>query len=363
MTGARSAPGRLHRLRAILDARDCTHCVAAGVDHAVHLTGYFRYMGAPTAVVIGPNEERTLVVARFELPAAEEGAEADAVVGYGSDDLLDAAPLKALATACRELVGPSPVAVAGPAAFRSALGRSIDIVDVEPDLISVRRVKDGDELDRIRDAFELALVGQSAVESLLDEGRTEIELFTAGHAAAQEAAGAPVEYLGALASGSNTSLMAPPLHVPGAMRVAPGSAVLCDIAIRHRGYWGDTTRTYASDDDTASAAAALGAILDETAAGLRPGRRVDDVYSDMNATIVERLPGAAFPHHGGHGIGIGVGDDPQIIPSERSLVEEGMVFAIEPGAYWRESHGARVENTYVVRSSGGELISDKASGR
>jgi Xaa-Pro aminopeptidase len=57
-----------------------------------------------------------------------------------------------------------------------------------------------------------------------------------------------------------------------------------------------------------------------------------------------------------------VGEDPQIIPDEYSLVQEGMAFAIEPGAYWPGRFGARVENTYVVRRAGAELISGDCTG-
>lgn len=344
-----------------MDARDCAYGVVAGVDHTCHLTGYFRYMGTPAAVIVGPNAERTVVVARFEVAAAENEVDADAVVGYGSDDLLDFVPMRALATACRELVPSSRVAIAGHPGFTSLLGEGLEPVDITPDLMLLRRVKDDDELDRIQAAFELALIGQRAVEALLDQGLTEIELFTAGHAAAQEAAGAPVEFLGALASGSHTSLISPPLHVPGETRVGSRASVLADIAIRHRGYWGDSTRTYARTDEIAFASAVLSTILDEAAAGLRPGRRVAEVYTAMHAAITERLPGAIFPHHGGHGIGIGVGENPQIVPTEESLIEERMVFAIEPGAYWQGSHGARVENTYVVHRSGAEIISSSAN--
>jgi Xaa-Pro aminopeptidase len=320
------------------------------------MSGYIRYLGAPAAVVIGPDGRRALVVARFELAPAEADAEVDEVIAYGGDDLLDFAPSRALAAACRSLVGDARVAVAGPPDFLSALEEWGETIDIESDLVALRRIKDDDELEKIGIAFRLALVGQEAVAALVNEERTEIELFTAGHAAAQQAAGAPVEFLAALASGSRTSLIGAPLHVPGLIRVPADGPVLSDIAIRHRGYWGDSTRTFGEDDATVEARYVLSSILQETVTHLRPGRRVADSYSDLHEAITTRLPGASFPHHGGHGIGISVGEDPQIIPTEQSVVEAGMVFAVEPGAYWRDSHGARVENTYVVRDSVTELV-------
>jgi len=353
-------PPRVRRLRALLDARDCAHAIVEGTDNVLHLTGYIRYLGAPAAVVIGPGGERTLIVARFELAAAEAEAEAETVVPYGGEDFLDFAPMLALSATAGTLVGMGGgrVALAGSGAFRAAFRTGCEpAVEVDSDLQALRRIKDPDEVDRIRCAFRLALIGQGIVEALAAEGRSEIELYTAAFAAAQEAAGTPVEMVGALASGSRTSLVAAPAHVPGALRVPPGAPVLADIAIRHRGYWGDSTRTLAGADDVVAATRAiLETILDETARGLRPGRRVGEVDAEMRSAIASRLPGATFPHHGGHCIGIEVGEDPQIVPGEKTVVEEGMVFAIEPGAYWPGARGVRVENSYVVHSWGAEIV-------
>jgi Xaa-Pro aminopeptidase len=54
---------------------------------------------------------------------------------------------------------------------------------------------------------------------------------------------------------------------------------------------------------------------------------------------------------------VGVGEDPQIIPSEESVIEAGMVFAVEPGVYFPGRFGVRVEDMYVVTDRGGQLIS------
>ena len=73
----------------------------------------------------------------------------------------------------------------------------------------------------------------------------------------------------------------------------------------------------------------------------------------MREQINARYPDGVFPHHGGHGLGVGVGEDPQIIPSEESVIEAGMVFAVEPGVYFGGRFGVRVEDTYVVTDQGG----------
>ncbi len=60
---------------------DCT--VVFGTDNVNHLCGYWRYYGGPSALVIGRDGERTLVVMRDEMPIARALSAADHVLGYG----------------------------------------------------------------------------------------------------------------------------------------------------------------------------------------------------------------------------------------------------------------------------------------
>ena len=356
--GLASPPSRVRRFRAILDERDCSHAVVSGADHVLHLSGYTRFLGAPSAVVIGPDAERTLVVARYELAAAEAGADVEAIVTYGGEDFLDPAPVQTMASVCIDQVRASRLALAGEPEVRSAFeDDSRSTVDVEPHLTALRRVKDPDELDRIREAFELTLAGQRIVEESWYDGQSEIELWTAAIGAAQEGAGLPIQHVGVLASGANTAFVP---HAADSTRVTSGGLVLSDIAVRHHGYWGDSSRTFTDDDDVLATRDVLMTILEETVRGLRPGRRVSEIFAEMQASITSRLPGSTLPHHGGHGIGIGAGEVPKIVPSDDSIVEAGMVFAIEPGAYWPGNYGVRVENTYVVHPSGAEIVTKGA---
>ena len=76
-------PHRLDRLRAWMDDEklDCT--VVFGTDNVNHLCGYWRYFGGPSALVVGRDGERTLVVMLDEARIASELASADEVIGFG----------------------------------------------------------------------------------------------------------------------------------------------------------------------------------------------------------------------------------------------------------------------------------------
>src|SRR5262249_8631075 len=77
---------RHERLRRGLEERGCDCAILVGPDHAVHLASYSRFLSAATAVVVGDDGARTLVVPRYELAAAE--GHADRVVAYGEEGFL-----------------------------------------------------------------------------------------------------------------------------------------------------------------------------------------------------------------------------------------------------------------------------------
>ena len=141
---------RYERLRRGLDERGCASAVLVGPGHVVHLASYSRYLSSATAVVIGEDGRRTLVVPRYELEAA--AGHADAVGTYGDDGFLDFDWLPKLVQACRELCS-GKVGVAGIAPFEGA-------VAIDDLVAAVRRVKDDDELAAVTRSVELTLRAQ-----------------------------------------------------------------------------------------------------------------------------------------------------------------------------------------------------------
>jgi Xaa-Pro aminopeptidase len=359
--------GRVDRLLAELERLDCDAAVALGSLHAVHLAGYDRYLsdlGGAVAVIVARDGHRTLVAPRLEVPAAEADSHADDVRGYGRADVLELDLAGPLARACDELAGRGRIALAGPPRLVGALAGARaggSTVAVDGALAALRRRKDPDELARIAGAVRLALTAQAVVEAGAAAGRSEIELFGAAQAAAQESAGRPVGWIATIASGPRSALVSPPFCVPGADRAAPGEPVLADIAVRHRGYWGDTTRTYGGGEEVAELRAGLDAVREESAAAARPGTTAADLFHRMRDAIAQRFPGSELPHHGGHGIGVEVGETPQILPGDATALEEGAVIALEPGAYRAGRFGVRVEGTYVVGPAGARPVEEVAA--
>src|SRR3990170_6794530 len=74
---------RLDRLRGWMEEERLDAVAVFGADNVTHLSGYARYYGGPSGLVIGRDGERTLAVMRDEVKVAERLSEAGSVLGYG----------------------------------------------------------------------------------------------------------------------------------------------------------------------------------------------------------------------------------------------------------------------------------------
>jgi Xaa-Pro aminopeptidase len=356
---------RHERFRAWLAERGLPGAVLLGYGHGVHLGGYSRYMYMPSAVLVRAGGEVELLVFFDEARAARELSSADEVSTYGEHGFgLDRDPAATLVAAAasrrRERFGRAPVAfVSELGDLSAAFGETVDCGEA---LAEIRLVKDADERRLVERAFVLALVGQRAVRDALADGVTEIELFSVAHHAAQVAYGEPIEFAADLLVGSRSAEVCWPVAVAGRAGVQPGDVVIADVAVRAAGYWGDTARTYVNGEraDVAEGLAALREILDEAARLLVPGATGHEIHAHVAAALAERFPDGEFPHHAGHGVGLGGFEDPHLVPEDRRPLEEGMLIAVEPGIYFAGSHGLRLENVYAVAPGGGVPIAADA---
>jgi len=363
MTNATARPPhRRERLCGWMQAEDVTCAVLFGADHVAHMTGYARYFGGPSAVVVGPGGECVLVVMQDEAPVARRLASADEVMGFGERGFgIDLDPVKGLVAAVAALPAVASAQRLGIASELAGadvrLGASLNstLVDAGEALRRIRLVKDWDELEKIGASYELCWLGQQAVADGALPGTSEIELFTAAQTAAQIASGGPIEFVCDLLSGPNTADVCCPIHVAGKRIVEAGDVVIADVVVRSNGYWGDSAETHAvgASEDGAEARVLLLDVLEEARTMLVPGARGSSVFEHVHTRIVEALPEGELPHHGGHGLGLGPFEDPHLIPSDDTQFESWMVIAVEPGVYFPGRYGARVENVFVVTPDGG----------
>ena len=158
-------------------------------------------------------------------------------------------------------------------------------------------------------------------------------------------------------------------HHQGTGPVRAGVPVVIDIFPRHKesGYWGDITRTVVHGIPSPEARALYRAVLaaQKFALGLiKPGAKSRDIqlavqHHFQQAGYETRLspPGkeSGFIHSVGHGVGLDIHEAPGLRNQEGQLAA-GNVVTVEPGLYYPEIGGVRIEDTVVVTPAGCKIL-------
>ena len=239
-----------------------------------------------------------------------------------------------------------------------ALRSTRDVVE------QIRMVKDGVEIATLREsAARLTPVVDVALGSVR-AGVTERTVAGAIDAAMREAGYDRTAFDTIVASGPNSAL---PHYRAGNRVLARGDLVVLDFGGVLDGYCCDLTRTVTVGTADAETRRVYAAVLEAQQAALaavRPGIEASMVDAAARHVLEDRGLGDAFGHGTGHGLGLDVHELPRItrprsdVPSV--LLEPGMVFTIEPGAYLAGWGGVRIEDDVLVTDSGCELLTTSA---
>ena len=73
-------------------------------------------------------------------------------------------------------------------------------------------------------------------------------------------------------------------------------------------------------------------------------------------TMGDKTLDRGFIHSLGHGIGLTIGEEPYLTLGEREELERGMVATVEPGLYYPELGGVRIEDVVVIEPDGAREV-------
>src|SRR6185295_19801201 len=71
--------------------------------------------------------------------------------------------------------------------------------------------------------------------------------------------------------------------------------------------------------------------------------------------------GPFFTHRLGHGLGMDGHEPEYLVAGNKTRLEPGMVFTIEPGIYQLGKFGVRIEDDCVMTENGVEVLSQRAA--
>jgi Xaa-Pro dipeptidase len=371
------------RVRRMMAGHDLDAIVLRAPDNVLYLTNYwtmkgydiliFPREGDPTLLVIEPQFReaqrtawnRDLRFFRFYDPADPRPPmvrAAEMAVDVLRQRKLTArvgVELSQTSQICDRMVGEPTVYWQGYFdAFRAAAKH---VVDAAPLLAEVRAVKTTQEIERMRLANELAAIGMEHAREHIRPGMKESQVaaMIEGHIHS-----VGVGYKGKVDmaraftlvwSGKGIATFTATSHRP----IIENEPTLVEIWVAADGYWTDLTKNLCPGRLTPEYNRLLDQLLkifSDAVACLRDAAPLGEIDRVIRAGIAA----AGYPgqpsHPVAHGVGARAHEPPYSHQAAPGVMREGMVLAIEPGAYWEGGGGLRLEDNFLVTKTGCEKL-------
>ena len=234
-------------------------------------------------------------------------------------------------------------------------GNSFSFASAAPITEACRQVKSAAEIALMQRANEITLAVQKAAARALAPGMGTAEVRDFLDAAHARLGGKPAG--GAVQFGEATAY---PHGVPYEQVLAEGDMVLVDTGCTLHGYRSDITRTYVYGTPTPRQREIW--ELEQRAqlagfAAARPGAPCEAVDAAARGVIVAAGFGPDYgtpglPHRTGHGIGLDVHEAAFMVRGNRTPLQPGMCFSVEPTICLYGEFGVRLEDIAYVTEDG-----------
>jgi Xaa-Pro aminopeptidase len=221
---------------------------------------------------------------------------------------------------------------------------------------ALRVIKDAAEQAALRRAGRITAEAMVATLETLTPGMTEREVAADFEHRMRLAGGGPLSFPTLVGSGERSALAHPE---PTDRILAAGELLLLDGGTTVDGYHADMTRTVvlgAPDARQHAVMAAVREALEAAIALMTPGIPIARVVKAAQAVMERHGLGGANPFGLGHGVGLALHEEPWLVSGEVGVLQEGMVIAVEPGAYLSGWGGIRLEELIRVGSDGPERL-------
>lgn len=236
---------------------------------------------------------------------------------------------------------------------------NIKLVNGSPIVDEVRMIKDEEEIILMREASKINdKAMQALIEEVIPMNITEKKACKLLGDIYERYNTDNFSFYPLIAYGSNA---AEPHHDSDKSRLKNGDSIILDIGGRTNFYCSDMTRTIffkkVEDEYKKIYNIVLQANINAIET-VKPGVRFCDIDSAARKVIEKAGYGQYFTHRTGHNIGIDVHEYPDVGAKNDMIVEEGMIFSIEPGIYLHGKMGVRIEDLVVVTKSGCEVLNN-----
>ncbi len=224
--------------------------------------------------------------------------------------------------------------------------KNIKTKDISLDCLKLRQIKTEKEIKIIKKSCNYAdKIIQNTIKNFKDF-KTE-----AGAAAFLEyetkKLGLELSFNPIVASGSNSSM---PHHEPSNINIKNGFCII-DFGVRYKGYCSDITRTIYVGKPSKKEKEVYDFLLKiqkNAINQIKNNKKCSELYDFVNKNLGEYKN--KFIHGLGHGVGVEIHELPNLTLNSKDRIKNNMVFTIEPGVYFPNKFGIRIEDTLLFKN-------------
>ncbi len=215
-----------------------------------------------------------------------------------------------------------------------------------------RMIKHEIELVKMRRAAEISELVFAEVITMISPSVTELDI-AAEISFQHKKLGADKDSFEPIVAGGPRSAM--PHAKPSRALFKSGELIVIDMGCVFEGYASDQTRTVALGHVSSEARNVYRIVKEAQALGIasaKCGMKAKELDDEVRGFITGHGYGDEFGHGLGHGVGLEVHEEPGISLKGEHVLQENMVFTIEPGIYLPGKFGVRIEDTVVMGPNG-----------
>lgn len=229
-------------------------------------------------------------------------------------------------------------------------------------ILRMRMVKDGAEIDAIKNAAAWTDLGMKKLHGSIYRGCSVIETVMPARQLQTGVIKTGVyDYLNCsfLTAGWPAPKSAQPHSVPDFHTAMGDGPIVLMSYNRVNGYAAECERTVFLGEPSARDRELFGVMMEAREIAyskIKPGAACSDIDAATQAFFKSKGYGGRIIHRTGHGIGLGNHEQPWISNGSKDVLEENMVISVEPAIYFDDIGGFRHSDTVLVTKNGYEIL-------
>lgn len=349
---------RLARVRKIMADKGLDGIIITGRSNTYYLSGF---TGSTSYLLIGLTKAWLVVDFRYTIQAKKEAYVGIEAIEHGEsffatlDQLLGDENIRNIGFEGNNL------SFSEHQKFSAKLTNALKFVSLGCEIDFLRIKKDALEIEALAQAVRMGDQVFDHILNIVKPGMRESELAAEIDYQMRKLGAKGPSFDTIVAAGERSAMC----HAePTGNILKKGDPIVLDFGVIYHHYCSDMTRTLFIGDPGDEMKKIYGIVRDAQQSALdclASGMPARDADKAARSIIAQAGYGNCFGHGLGHGVGIEIHEDPRLSEKSEDILEDCMVFTVEPGIYVEGLGGVRIED--MVTLSEGKLRNFTASAK